>query len=74
MSVGRLLEPDATTKRIEKLVEEELERLASDSSGWITLYRDPGTGSLWIHDYPPKRIARRGAAATSTRERRDGPC
>ena len=43
---------DAVDRRIEWLVDSQLERLATDSSGWETLYRDPRDGRLWERTYP----------------------
>jgi hypothetical protein len=43
---------DAACDRIEWLVNMRLERLASDATGWETLYRDPSSGRLWEHTYP----------------------
>ena len=43
---------DATDKRIDWLIAEKLERIANDSSGWETLYRDPRDGRLWELTYP----------------------
>jgi hypothetical protein len=43
---------DATCKRIEQLTASELERLATDWSGWDTLYRDPRDDRLWEHTFP----------------------
>lgn len=42
------LQPDAACRRIERLVDTELERLAADpDGGWDALYRDPDDGRLW---------------------------
>jgi len=49
---GRSVVPDDTSRRIDWLVRFRLERLAKDSSGWETLYRDPTDGRLWEHRYP----------------------
>ena len=35
---------DAAEQRIEWLTKEKLQRIANDSSGWETLYRDPRDG------------------------------
>src|SRR6266566_6259105 len=43
---------DATELRIEWLTTQKLERIANDSSGWDTLYRDPRDGRLWELTYP----------------------
>jgi hypothetical protein len=47
---GRVVADDVC-RRIEWLVESQLERLGTDS-GWDTLYRDPRDGRLWEHIYP----------------------
>jgi hypothetical protein len=49
---NRSVVADATEQRIEWLTTQKLERLASDSSGWDTLYRDPRDGRLWEPTYP----------------------
>jgi hypothetical protein len=49
---GGRVEGDATDARIRWLLAERLERVASDASGWDTLYRDPRDGRLWEHTYP----------------------
>jgi hypothetical protein len=43
---------DATSARIETLVEEHLEKVASDPTGWDTLYRDPEDGRYWELTFP----------------------
>ena len=43
---------DAVSGRIEWLIGERLVRLATDTSGWNTLYRDPRDGRLWELSYP----------------------
>jgi len=43
---------DAIEKRIESLTTQKLERIANDSSGRETLYRDPRDGRLWELTYP----------------------
>ena len=48
---GSVVSDDAC-RRIEWLVEMQLERLAADPSGWETLYRDPRDGRLWEYTYP----------------------
>ena len=46
---------DTTEQRIEWLTQ-KLERIASDSSGWETLYRDPRDGRLWELTYPQSEM------------------
>jgi hypothetical protein len=43
---------DATEQRIEWLTTQKFERIANDSSGWDTLYRDPRDDRLWELTYP----------------------
>jgi Immunity protein 27 len=43
--------PD-TAQRIQWLIENRLQHLATDSSGWESLYRDPHDGRLWERTYP----------------------
>jgi hypothetical protein len=42
---------DANQQRIKWLTSQKLERIANDSSGWDTLYRDPRDGRLWELTY-----------------------
>ena len=48
---GANVRADAVCERIEWLLASRLERLATDASGWETLYRDPRDGRLWEHTY-----------------------
>ncbi|HEY6562783.1 MAG TPA: Imm27 family immunity protein [Polyangiaceae bacterium] len=43
---GNMLADD-TCSRIEELIAQHLDRIASDASGWDTLYRDPDDGRYW---------------------------
>lgn len=47
---------DATEQRIEWLTTHQLQRIARDSSGWETLYRDPRDGRLWALTYPQSEM------------------
>lgn len=47
---------DATCERISRLTTSELERLASDSSDWGTLFHDPRDGFLWERDHPESEM------------------
>lgn len=47
---------DDVTIRIEWLVSHVLQRLASDASGWDTLYRNPSDGKLWELIYPQSEM------------------
>jgi hypothetical protein len=61
---GRVI-GDAIEKRIADLIASELEKVATSSSGWEVLYRDPADGRYWELSYPhgdwhgggPKRLA-----------------
>src|SRR4051812_31910696 len=44
---GQVSKPDGVTERIDSLVRDSLVRIASDKSGWDTLYRDPSDGRFW---------------------------
>lgn len=52
LDTGNRIEADAVCARIERLVAEHLERLASSDDGRATLYRDPLDGRLWELTYP----------------------
>ena len=43
---------DKTCQRIEALTASVLKRLASDASGWESLFQDPADGRLWELYYP----------------------
>jgi hypothetical protein len=47
---------DPTTERIEVLVDRHLQKIATDWSGWETLYRDPQDGRYWEHTYPQSEM------------------
>ena len=47
---------DATEQRIEWLTKQKLQRIAKDSSGWETLYRDPRDGRLWELTSPQREM------------------
>lgn len=48
---GRVVKDDVT-KRIELLIQQVLRKVASDASGWDTLFRDPSDGRFWELIYP----------------------
>lgn len=52
VSEGQHTRGDALCARIEWLTRERLERIASDASGWDTLFRDPHDNRLWELTYP----------------------
>lgn len=43
---------DVNSERINALVEQYLEKVTADASGWDTLYRDPVDGRYWELTYP----------------------
>jgi len=48
--------PNGTCKRIEWLVEDRLEKICTDPSGWDLLLRDPRDGRLWERTYPQSEL------------------
>jgi Immunity protein 27 len=52
LTVSGKLVADDTCGRIQQLIGKELVKLARDSSGWGTLYRDPQDSRLWELSYP----------------------
>ena len=52
VQVGAQMQGDAVCERIEWLVKSRLERVATDASGWDTLYKDPRDGRMWELTYP----------------------
>ncbi|HEY1956799.1 MAG TPA: Imm27 family immunity protein [Polyangiaceae bacterium] len=48
---GRIA-PDDVAERVRSLARDVLERVASDASGWDTLYLDPADGRYWELTYP----------------------
>ncbi|HEX7664511.1 MAG TPA: Imm27 family immunity protein [Polyangiaceae bacterium] len=47
---GKTVEDEAA-RRLRELVSGYLVWIASDESGWFTLYRDPEDGRYWEHGY-----------------------
>jgi hypothetical protein len=56
LATGNRIEGDAICVRIEWLVSTRLIRLATDRSGWDTLFRDPRDGRLWERTYPDAHL------------------
>jgi hypothetical protein len=48
--------PDHTCKRIEWLVGQRLEQVATNADGWDVLFRDPRDGRLWERIYPKSEM------------------
>jgi hypothetical protein len=53
---GSIVVGDDTTLRIKWLIAKRLDRLAADSGGWDTLFRDARDGRLWELTYPESEI------------------
>lgn len=51
LAAGKMVADD-TCRRIQQLISEQLIRIATDSSGWLALYRDPQDSRLWELSYP----------------------
>ena len=49
---GSSMESDETTKRIEWLISERLDAIATDQSGWEKLYQDKDDNRYWELTYP----------------------
>ena len=60
LDTGSRIEGDAVSARIEWLVSDSLLEIASDGSGWSTLYRDLRDGRLWERTHPHSHLARGG--------------
>jgi hypothetical protein len=52
---GRLISDDIS-KKITELIKYYLTEIGHDSSGWLTLYRDPNDGRFWELDYPQSEL------------------
>jgi Immunity protein 27 len=51
VEVGAQVQADPVCDRVQWLVTSRLQRVATDPSGWNTLYRDPRDGRLWELTY-----------------------
>jgi hypothetical protein len=64
ITVEGRISADETETRIQELIRTELQRIATDSSGWEILFRDPCDGRLWeltrpqgeMHGGGPRRL------------------
>ena len=60
--IGKWLEVDGKVvgnedcERIEELVENYLQLICKDDSGWIKIYKDPIDGRYWKLDYPQSHL------------------
>lgn len=50
------VEGDEACKRIQWLIAEKLQEIATDFSGWDVLYRDPSDGRYWELTYPQSHM------------------
>jgi hypothetical protein len=57
---------DITWARIDWLAQHHLQKIASSTSGWETLYRDPNDGRLWERTYPQSEAHGGGPPRLST--------
>jgi hypothetical protein len=49
---GKQMRADENERRIDWLTKNLLKEVATDGSGWETLYRDPHDGRLWERTFP----------------------
>jgi hypothetical protein len=47
---------DGVSRRIAALTKSHLLEIGHDTSGWLTLYRDPNDGRLWELDDPQSEL------------------
>lgn len=52
IATGGKVVADDTSRRIEFLITNVLVQVATDDSGWIALYKDPGDSRYWELSYP----------------------
>ena len=57
---------DEILQRIKELKDSYLHKIAADSSGWGTLYRDPYDGRFWELIYPDSEAQGGGACTLRT--------
>ena len=53
---GDQVQKDEISLRIEGLINNYLERIGQDASGWNVLFRDPYDGRLWELTYPNSEL------------------
>ena len=53
---GKKVLKDSVCERIEYLISNYLKKVASDSSGWNTLYQDPQDNRYWELIYPNSEL------------------
>lgn len=56
VKIDNEIRPDAVLSRIRYLVDEQLQRLGTDETGWDTLFRDPLDGRYWELIYPQSEM------------------
>jgi len=52
VNVDGEVDGDENCQRIQFLINEKLERVGKDWSGWEALFRDPSDGRYWLRTYP----------------------
>jgi hypothetical protein len=55
-SINNKVIADETCQRIEELIDGYLIKLATDESGWNSLYQDPSDGRYWELSYPQSEM------------------
>lgn len=64
--VSNKMVADETCQRIEELIDGYLMKLATDESGWDTLYQDPSDGRYWELTYPQSEMHGGGPPALTS--------
>jgi len=53
---GQTMKEDESCHRIRSLINDQLQRVATDQSGWDVLYKDPSDGRFWELIYPQSEM------------------
>lgn len=53
---GKAMKADSACKRIDWLINNSLNSIKSDESGWVTLYQDPNDKRYWLHYFPKSEM------------------
>jgi Immunity protein 27 len=70
LDLGGRVEGDCICDRISWLLSERLHRIATDRSGWFTLWRDERDGRLWELSYPRGELPGGGPPQLALLDRR----
>jgi len=57
---GKIVE-DSVVKRINKLIHNHLVKIASNETGWKTIYKDPNDNRYWVLEYRDSELQGGGA-------------